>query len=246
MKLIHFGIVAVMAWAAMVPEQFNNVQGDAQLFNELECSAIVALPSVKHIGFWPDYVGRPGDVWLNGRIPSGVLSDATHWVRTIIAPSILPNDLRARWRGLEGDSTNPDLLGARYRTNDSTIQLVETGKYLEILIIMGSSPELPNENAAQQHIISVLQNFTRFPEDKLGQLTWSSDSSTQGPTRIWHGYAFAQMRGSAEDSYWWSNIAFVTNGRFVALRIQEVVPGTRPTLGSAKTGGQISRRFRNE
>jgi hypothetical protein len=236
-------ILSIICSSLALPGQFAIIKGDGQLFTASERSVMVGLPPVERLGFWPDFAGMPQKVWANSRIPSTVLSGATEWAKTVLGSTILPGDLRNRWRGLEGDEATPDLLAARFEADSTAVQIVENGRSLVLLLIPKQATNLRHEDDAKEFIGNNLRTFTKFPAEQISLLRYSLVASGY-ECLVWSGNIFCGSPKTAEETSWWNYLTVATNGRFVVMRIHEVAPGPTPTNGMAATSGQMSRRFR--
>ncbi len=148
------------------------------------------------------------------------LNDTIDWINRVLKPDLVAPDLRSRLRAARAIVSGEDAFLARYKMDQTSIQIVVTRFHVHLVI----APCGPSPLAAMQQYLQMAQPGDQHP--------WSGTWQTGQIGALTYGY---QPRGSEPD--WRDSIFYLTNGQAVKFSLKKIA--VRPG-GSGKVKGFVA------
>jgi hypothetical protein len=148
------------------------------------------------------------------------LSDTMGWISRVLKPDFVAPDLRSRLFAARAIVSEQDAFLARYRMDQTSIQIVVTRFRVHLVIAPGGSPPV----AAMHQYLQVDQPDEAYQFDVPWQTGQIHDLA--------YGY---QPRGSVAD--WRESLYYLTNGSAVKFSLQKIP--IRPG-GDGKVKGSVA------
>ena len=234
-------MVSAFVWLAL-GQTATTLSDNADIVSPATAAVIGKLPDNYQLGKWPPFGSAGSRYWPNSRLPMKVKENATQWAQHTVAPSLLAADIGKRWRGIERFEEQ-DVAGARYVIGKQRVQITEDGGSFCLLVTLAISVAVPSKLAAETLLREQIIRICQFPVDKVSKMEIKIKDEHASSADVYYGALFCDFHTSYEDNSWWNDMTVVTDGKFVAIRFNEHLPGPPPTFGRATPGYQS--RFRD-
>jgi hypothetical protein len=134
-----------------------------------------------------------------------LLNDTIGWISRVLKPELVAPDLRTRLRAARAIVSGEDAFLARYKMDQTSIQIAVTRFHVHLVIV----PSGPSPLAAMQQFLQLDQPGDEHP--------WSGPWQTGQIGALTYGY---QPRASAAD--WRDSMYYLTNGQAVKFSLKKI------------------------
>jgi hypothetical protein len=145
------------------------------------------------------------------QVDSDLLDDTTKWIKTVLKPEFVAPDLPSRLRAARAIVSGEDAFLARYRMNQTSIQIVVTRFHVHLVLVpVGDTP------------IGAIHRYLRV-DDPREEHPWDAAWRTGQIDNLTFGY---QARSTPAD--WRESINYLTNGKAIKFSLKKIPirPGT--------------------
>ena len=157
-------------------------------------------------------VGDAKPIRLGARTPQAACKEAEQWIRLVLKPQWVPDDLAVRLQPLQREPASQSIIVCRYAINGQAIQINQSRASMWVTIRPPKSNSL-SQNAKELGIAPFNTYFLNG--DRMASLQGKETDGT-AKLRIWlPDYSAAMPAGALEN--WWGWRLWLTDGEAVAV-----------------------------
>ena len=238
--MISIHKIAGLAFCAFLPcfavsltcsgaSDFEAIDGDSQLFGNDLKDKLSSLRLEFHNAIWPtrDQVDKRLPL---SDIPVKVLENAEHWIKSILQPRWVPDNLKGNFIALRLNvpcipPEDVDYLIGRYTLDGYQIQIMEDGSAVRILIV--PLDMTPHNTSVKDYVVLMVKKFFNLPEERINEIVVNLDRYS--PTDTLH-YGIMDCIDKQTDALrtWWHHSYVWTDAQRVYFSVVEMDGTPKP------------------